>query len=73
MEENVQKGPGSDLEVKKQEKRLCEIVVSHSRAGQLSLLLHFLLSVCKVLLFLFAEEHRSSSDTRVHYVFFINE
>jgi len=61
------KGLGSDLEVKKQEKRLCEIVVSQSWPGQLSLLPRFLLSVCKVLLFLFAEEHGGSSDTRIHY------
>lgn len=59
MEENVRKGPGSDLEAKKQEKRLCEIVVSQPWARQLSLLLHFLLSLCKVLLFLFVEEHRN--------------
>lgn len=63
----MRKGPGSDLEVKNQEKRLCKIVVSQSRAGQLSLLLHFLFSVCKVLLFVFAEEHGGSSDTQIHY------
>lgn len=66
MEENVRKGPGSDLEVKKQDKRLCEVVASQSLAEQLPLLLHFVLSVYKVLL-LFAEEHRSSSDTQVHH------